>query len=275
MIQPFYLTSSRNANLMPQKIMQRPTTLHKPGSNPEQRATLMSEATLRKELRRVRATRRSAPREDSKGHHLWLIGLCIFTLSGLFYRFWPQQDLPTMAVIEMEQAPIERANFAAAATPRLTPSSNTTNSTPPTVQAKPKVVEITPCPTEEPLPMAYEPNIYLEQLAGSMNCSAGVVQTVSPAPDTFYAVRNCVVQIPFEGTVCGAQESLNLSVYSNQPEHYKQDRPIFEEPLLLEKTGKNQRYALKAMLNLPPGLYYFVIENKAEKTVAVGKFKVG
>lgn len=253
--------------------MQRPTTLHKPGSNPAQRA-LMSDATLRKELRRVRATRRSAPHENSKGLHLWLIVICLFALSGLFYRFWPHQDLPVMAVVEKEQAPVDRANFAAAAAPRLAPPSNTTSLTL-AAQAKPKVVEITPCPTEEPLPMAYEPNIYLEQLAGNMNCSSGVIQTVSPAPDTFYAVRNCVVQIPFEGTVCGAQESLNLSVYSNQPEHYKQDRPIFEEPLLLEKTGKNQRYALKAMLNLPPGLYYFVIENKAEKTVAVGKFKVG
>jgi hypothetical protein len=251
--------------------MQRPTTLRKNNSISES-TSLMSDETLRQELRRMRATKRAAPNGDPRKDHLFLIGFCLFALTGLFYRFWPTDQPTQMAAVVQPVLSTSTKNLAAKSLPltvtkpRPVPNENLN-------EKKYTFTPQEPCVTEAPSPRAYEPNVYLEQVAGSMSCI--IVKTQAPVQDTVYTAQNCYVQIPFEGTVSGTQESLNLSVYSNQPENYENDRPIYEEPLLLEKTGTNQRYALKAMLTLPPGLYYFVIENKQEKTVAVGKFKVG
>jgi hypothetical protein len=252
--------------------MQRSTTLRKNNLKLES-TSLMSDETLRQELRRMRATKRASPNNnDPRKDHLLLIGFCLFALAGLFYRYWPSEQATQMATVVQPVLSTSPKNLAATSLhlamvkPRPVPNEQLR-------QPKQAFTPQEPCITEAPSPRAYEPNVYLEQLVGSMSCI--IVKTQAPVQDTVYTTQNCYVQIPFEGTVSGAQESLNLSVYSNQPENYKNDRPVFEEPLLLEKTGANQRYALKAMLTLPPGLYYFVIENKEEKTIAVGKFKVG
>lgn len=232
----------------------------------------MSEETLRRELRSVRAQRRSIAGKKSDWRTGMVLALCLSSLGGLYYRYWPTQEQAIEQIAEVQPAAMVLGI--------QTPKASTHSKVPSRMQANAPVQRhrksnSSPCPTDVILPNAYAPNLLLEQLSGTMKCSNHLIQTKYPAPDTLYARRDCMVQIPFEGTVDVGQGVLNLAVYSNQSDNYKKEKPVYEEPLLLEKTGKSQRYALKPLMALPPGLYYFVIENKNEQTLAVGKFKVG
>lgn len=241
---------------------------------PEQ--TSFPDETLRRELSRMRIVQKST--QAARRNHVGNLNYAIFgafilcTLGVVFYQFWP---VPVYEPIAKVNLPKTSPQIVYKAPTKAADSNPIVNSVNPTV--KPKVdagKQATQTVQSENI-KAFKPNPFLEHLAGSMKSSDVVVTPQAPEPNAVYASQNCAVQIPFEGTVSGAHENLNLSVYSNQPESFKQDKPLYEEPLLLEKTGINHKYAIKAMLKLRPGLYYFVIANKKDETVAVGKFKVG
>ncbi|MEI6409411.1 MAG: hypothetical protein WCR52_08515 [Bacteroidota bacterium] len=255
--------------------MNNKNTHFKNDANPPDQSSFPDE-TLRRELNRMRHVQKSiqAAKRDHTGNSNYAIfgAFILCTLAVVFYQFWPTTDNTPMAKNDL---PKTSPQVVYPASPKATDSNPIANSINPVAKPKAETEKQTARAVRAEDIKAFKPNPFLEELAGSMKSSNVVVTPQAPKPDAVYASQNCAVQIPFEGTVSGMHEkNLNLSVYSNQTENF-QDKPLFEEPLLLEKTGVSHKYAIKAMLKLRPGLYYFVIENKKDETVAVGKFKVG
>ena len=244
-------------------------------ANPPEKSSFPDE-TLRREMNRMRNAQKStqAAKRDHAGNPNYAIfGALIFcTLAVVFYQFWPTPVSSPIA--EAEPPKTSPQAVYPAPLPKAADPNPIVNNINPAAKPKVEAEKQTAQTVQSEHIKAFKPNPFLEELAGSMKSSNVVVTPQAPEPNAVYPSQNCAVQIPFEGTVSGSHESLNLSVYTNQTENY-QDKPLFEEPLLLEKTGVSHKYAIKAMLKLRPGLYYFVIENKKEETVAVGKFKVG
>lgn len=243
-------------------------------TNPPEQTSFPDE-TLRRELIRMRIVQKStqAARRNRGGNSNYAIfgALILGILGVVFYQFWPDSISAPVAT----HVPKTTPQVVYSAPPRAADQNSIVSTINPGVKPKIEVEKQTAQVVHAEDIKAFKPNPFLEQLAGAMKSSDVIVTPQAPQPDAVYASQNCAVQIPFEGTVSGAHQNLNLSVYSNEAESFQQNKPLYEEPLLLEKTGINHKYALKAMLKLRPGLYYFVIENKKDETVAVGKFKVG
>jgi hypothetical protein len=256
--------------------MNNKNTHFKNDANPPEQSSFPDE-TLRRELNRMRIVQKStqAAKRDHAGNPNYAIfgAFILCTLAVMFYQFWPAPDYAPIATVNL---PKTSPQVVYPAPPKATEPNPIVNSINPAVKPKVEAEKQTVQTVQSENIKAFKPNPFLEQLAGTMKPSNVVVTPQAPEPDAVYASQNCAVQIPFEGTVSGSHEkNLSLSVYSNLPESFQQDKPLYEEPLLLEKTGISHKYAIKAMLKLRPGLYYFVIENKKDETVAVGKFKVG
>ena len=85
------------------------------------------------------------------------------------------------------------------------------------------------------------------------------------------------VDIQFKGTVAtdGAAANLRILLFTNKQADYEQWQAVWESPISLQRENEDWQFDISALLNLEPGLYYYLFENiEEEAIVKAGKVEV-
>lgn len=123
-------------------------------------------------------------------------------------------------------------------------------------------------------PSAYETNPSMEALMTGMRGDELDVTLNKPAnQSSSFTRRNGITKLTFEGAVSGGfLSSLSVLIYGNQDAN----QPIQSHPLPLTPDGEDAyAFSSNLKLNLPPGLYYFVLTNEEDGSeFYIGKFSI-
>lgn len=132
----------------------------------------------------------------------------------------------------------------------------------------------------------FRPNPQLEGLIAAEARDAGflISATAEVAPTTSENFRATVAGTLRSGLATeGAR--IQLAIYDNRPDSYREERPAANIPLELQRLddeevqgfGKMKNYTFEEEVakELPPGLYYYVIKREGEdKPLFIGKMEV-
>lgn len=156
------------------------------------------------------------------------------------------------------------------------------NSTEPIEKELPEKIEPSKPKDPEPVAMAnpanFVPNASMEAFVHGGMMSEGIdLKITSPLNGTeFTPGKNSTTAIRFTGTVedMGEEEPVSfvLSVFNNRDVN----KPLVSLPFDLQKDASGKfRFDLYHGLNVPRGLYYFTIDDRAGNRVYTGKFTIG
>ncbi len=206
----------------------------------------------------------------------WIIwaftGLLLLAVAVLFIIYnakipAPSTDLPT----ENKPAPSE---LAPSATPRLLD----TVKTPAPISKEPEP-SFTPSTQTDKPPIAaiassvYKANPILEGLWQEQLRNNQYFELLNPNRDTILITQQqMVIQLCLRTTFPPPYE---LRVYSNEPSDFYNDNRSLNT-IITEAIGQADTFIVNHPINLPltEGLYYWLLVNKAEELLTVGKFNI-
>lgn len=131
-------------------------------------------------------------------------------------------------------------------------------------------------------PAAFTPNQDFERrLGNNLRSVEGSVEIQSPAPGTNFSLKNGMALINFQGTVPASSDTaaypLDLKIYDNLS--VIGQAPLFRiQPAITSRNNASATWIFSSSqrLRLPPGLYYFIVEGRADEDLLfVGKFLIG
>lgn len=137
----------------------------------------------------------------------------------------------------------------------------------PQATAPPKASDTAFEPAQRLVAARFEPNPRLESLLGTQfRGDACRFRLDEPRANGQLVKKAGSAVFRLSGTIetnaeTAALPPFRVLLFSNRPSDYEQFQPLFLQDLPVEKTGASPRFRLDKALKLPPGLYYFLIED--------------
>lgn len=214
-------------------------------------------------------TPRSAPAGPDRR---WWALLLLLPLAALLY-WWT--GTPTPPAVP-ETAPTERQQNTPPtpdeAAP-LPPSTRPVDEDRPALLPEVRTPQPTPTP-RRPIaaldPATFAPNPVLEGLLNE-DLRAGSTDITTPANGTKLTVNNTLLQ--FGGTTPTAPP-YTLSLYTNRPFDFDNDYPVLRRSLDGTTVDGKYRFDFRAQLQLAPGRYYLVLQDKEAELLGGRWFEV-
>lgn len=127
-------------------------------------------------------------------------------------------------------------------------------------------------PRPAPLAAAFKPNPTLDKMIGNAYRSPDrKLKVAIPAAGAVLKSVNKKTTFTLSGIIETSEKSINepfrALIFSNIPEAYEKFQFAWAAPLQMEKTNDGFRFGITADLELPPGLYYLIIESKTSGMV--------
>lgn len=216
-------------------------------------------------------------------HLLWIIPIAL--VAGWFF-FSSRNATPTETVIippinKEEPQPIETKPENNASPAKETSQEKEESTVPerPTQNDQPKKKEAAPSP--RPIAANFEPNPSIEFLISNNLRASDFEFTVEKKQDNIkLSAPSNPFKFQFAATIKSEQDlseqDFKLHLFSNKKADFENFQTLSTFGLPLEvQTDNTYQFELQQTLNLPPGLYYYIIEDLAEEKIYfVEKFEV-